>query len=108
VFPDAHETLDRLKELGIKLALITNSAAEPQRAKGQTGYFTGGWDGDRNGAFGAQRRALGSLGGTPLLRVRFLRVCGWRVTRQGCGCQQSGTPAPQTGCIGAGGAATPQ
>ena len=27
------ETLDRLKELGIKRALITNGAAEPQRAK---------------------------------------------------------------------------
>jgi putative hydrolase of the HAD superfamily len=33
MFPDAHETLDRLKELGIKLVLITNGAAEPQRAK---------------------------------------------------------------------------
>jgi putative hydrolase of the HAD superfamily len=33
LFPDAHATLDRLKELGIKLALITNGAAEPQRAK---------------------------------------------------------------------------
>jgi putative hydrolase of the HAD superfamily len=33
LFPDAHETLDRLKELGIRLALITNGAAEPQRAK---------------------------------------------------------------------------
>jgi len=33
MFPDAHETLDRLKELGIKLALITNGAAKPQRAK---------------------------------------------------------------------------
>jgi putative hydrolase of the HAD superfamily len=33
MFPDAHETLDRLKELGIKRALITNGAAEPQRAK---------------------------------------------------------------------------
>jgi putative hydrolase of the HAD superfamily len=33
LFPDAHETLDRLKELGIKLALITNGAAEPQCAK---------------------------------------------------------------------------
>jgi putative hydrolase of the HAD superfamily len=33
LFPDAHETLDRLKGLGIKLALITNGAAEPQRAK---------------------------------------------------------------------------
>jgi putative hydrolase of the HAD superfamily len=33
MFPDAHETLDRLKELGIKLALIPNGAAEPQRAK---------------------------------------------------------------------------
>ena len=33
MFPGAHETLDRLKELGVKLALITNGAAEPQRAK---------------------------------------------------------------------------
>jgi putative hydrolase of the HAD superfamily len=33
MFPDAHETLDRLKELGVKLALITNGASEPQRAK---------------------------------------------------------------------------
>jgi putative hydrolase of the HAD superfamily len=33
MFPDAHETLDRLKEFGVRLALITNGAAEPQRAK---------------------------------------------------------------------------
>jgi putative hydrolase of the HAD superfamily len=33
MFPAAHETLDRLKELGVKMALITNGAAEPQRAK---------------------------------------------------------------------------
>jgi putative hydrolase of the HAD superfamily len=33
LFPDAHETLDRLKESGVNLALITNGAAEPQRAK---------------------------------------------------------------------------
>jgi putative hydrolase of the HAD superfamily len=33
MFPGAHETLDRLKELGVHLALITNGAAEPQRAK---------------------------------------------------------------------------
>jgi putative hydrolase of the HAD superfamily len=33
MFPDAHQTLDRLKELGVKLALITNGAGEPQRAK---------------------------------------------------------------------------
>jgi putative hydrolase of the HAD superfamily len=33
MFPDAHETLDRLKEWGVKLALITNGAAVPQRAK---------------------------------------------------------------------------
>jgi FMN phosphatase YigB (HAD superfamily) len=26
MFPDAHETFDRLKELGVKLALITNGA----------------------------------------------------------------------------------
>ena len=33
MFPGSHEALDRLKELGVKLALITNGAAEPQRAK---------------------------------------------------------------------------
>jgi putative hydrolase of the HAD superfamily len=33
MFPDAHETLDRLKDLDVKLALITNGAAETQRAK---------------------------------------------------------------------------
>lgn len=33
MFPDAHETLDRLKAFGVRLALITNGAAEPQRAK---------------------------------------------------------------------------
>jgi putative hydrolase of the HAD superfamily len=33
MFPDAHETLDRLKELGVRLALITNGAGAPQRAK---------------------------------------------------------------------------
>ena len=33
MFPGAHETLDRLKELGVKLALVTNGAAEAQRAK---------------------------------------------------------------------------
>jgi putative hydrolase of the HAD superfamily len=33
VFPGAHETIDALKGLGIKLALVTNGAAEAQRAK---------------------------------------------------------------------------
>ncbi|MGH7031711.1 MAG: HAD family hydrolase [Stellaceae bacterium] len=33
LFPGAHETLRRLKEQGVRLALITNGAAEPQRAK---------------------------------------------------------------------------
>src|SRR5579862_2338105 len=33
MFPGAYETLDRLKELGVKLALVTNGAAAPQRAK---------------------------------------------------------------------------
>src|SRR5579864_4920996 len=33
IFPGACETLDRLKELGVRLALVTNGAAEPQRAK---------------------------------------------------------------------------
>lgn len=32
-FPGAYECLDRLKELGIRLALVTNGAAETQRAK---------------------------------------------------------------------------
>jgi len=33
MFPGAHETLDRLKELGVRLALVTNGAAVPQRRK---------------------------------------------------------------------------
>jgi putative hydrolase of the HAD superfamily len=33
IFPDAHETRDGLKELGVKLALITNGAGETQRAQ---------------------------------------------------------------------------
>jgi len=33
MFSGAHETLDRLKELGVRLALVTNGAAAPQRAK---------------------------------------------------------------------------
>ncbi|HUN49882.1 MAG TPA: HAD family hydrolase [Candidatus Sulfotelmatobacter sp.] len=32
-FPGAVETIDRLKDIGVKLALVTNGAAEPQRAK---------------------------------------------------------------------------
>ena len=33
IFPGAHETLDQLKRLGVRLGLVTNGAAEPQRAK---------------------------------------------------------------------------
>jgi len=33
VFPGAHEAIDRLKTLGVKLALVTNGAADTQRAK---------------------------------------------------------------------------
>jgi putative hydrolase of the HAD superfamily len=33
IFPGAHEAIDRLKALGIKLALVTNGAADTQRAK---------------------------------------------------------------------------
>ena len=33
VFPGAHEAIDALKALGIKLALVTNGAADTQRAK---------------------------------------------------------------------------
>lgn len=33
VFPGAHDAIDQLKALGIKLALVTNGAADTQRAK---------------------------------------------------------------------------
>jgi putative hydrolase of the HAD superfamily len=33
VFPGAHEAIDQLKALGVKLALVTNGAADTQRAK---------------------------------------------------------------------------
>ena len=33
VFPGAHEAIDKLKTLGVKLALVTNGAADTQRAK---------------------------------------------------------------------------
>ena len=33
LFPDAHEVIDKLKAHGVRLALITDGAAEPQRAK---------------------------------------------------------------------------
>ena len=33
VFPGAHEAIDKLKALGVKLALVTNGAADMQRAK---------------------------------------------------------------------------
>jgi putative hydrolase of the HAD superfamily len=35
VFPGAHEAIDRLKALGVKLALVTNGTADMQRAKVQ-------------------------------------------------------------------------
>ena len=33
VFPGAHEAIDELKAMGVKLALVTNGAADTQRAK---------------------------------------------------------------------------
>ena len=33
LFPDAHEVIDALKSRGTRLALVTNGAAEAQRAK---------------------------------------------------------------------------
>ena len=33
MFPGAHETVDGLRERGVRLALVTNGAAAPQRAK---------------------------------------------------------------------------
>ena len=33
MFPGAHDAIDALKALGVKLALVTNGAADTQRAK---------------------------------------------------------------------------
>ena len=33
IFPGAHEAIDKLKSLGVRLALVTNGAADTQRAK---------------------------------------------------------------------------
>jgi putative hydrolase of the HAD superfamily len=33
IFPGAHDAIDRLKALGVRLALVTNGAADTQRAK---------------------------------------------------------------------------
>jgi putative hydrolase of the HAD superfamily len=33
IFPGAHDAIDRLRTLGVKLALVTNGAADTQRAK---------------------------------------------------------------------------
>ena len=33
IFPGAHDAIDALKARGVKLALVTNGAGEPQRAK---------------------------------------------------------------------------
>ncbi|HYR66411.1 MAG TPA: HAD family hydrolase, partial [Reyranella sp.] len=33
LYPDAHATIDALRQTGVKLALVTNGAAETQRAK---------------------------------------------------------------------------
>ena len=33
LLPDAHEVVDALKQRGVLLALVTNGAADPQRAK---------------------------------------------------------------------------
>src|SRR5207245_8168419 len=34
IFPGAHDAIDALRALGVKLALVTNGAGETQRAKG--------------------------------------------------------------------------
>src|SRR5713226_2419091 len=72
MFPGAHETLDRLKELGVKLALVTNGAAAPQRAKVERFALTHRFDHiqiEGEHGFGkpedaAYRHALQSLGVT--------------------------------------------
>jgi len=70
MFPGAHETLDRLKELEVKLALVTNGAAAPQRAKVERFALTHRFDHiqiEGEHGFGkpeeqAYRHALQSLG----------------------------------------------
>jgi putative hydrolase of the HAD superfamily len=44
VFPGAHDAIDALKSLGVKLALVTNGAAEIQRAKVQRFALTHRFD----------------------------------------------------------------
>jgi putative hydrolase of the HAD superfamily len=44
VFPGAHEAIDKLKALGVKLALVTNGAADMQRAKVERFELTGRFD----------------------------------------------------------------
>src|SRR6185312_9093869 len=39
VFPGAHAAIDTLKDLGVKLALVTNGAADTQRAKVERSYL---------------------------------------------------------------------
>jgi putative hydrolase of the HAD superfamily len=40
LFPHAHEVVDAMREAGVKLALITNGAARPQRAKVERFHLT--------------------------------------------------------------------
>jgi putative hydrolase of the HAD superfamily len=44
IFPGAHDAIDRLKALGVKLALVTNGAAGPQRAKVERFALTNRFD----------------------------------------------------------------
>ena len=44
VFPGAHEAIDELKARGVRLALVTNGAAETQRAKVERFAFTHRFD----------------------------------------------------------------
>ena len=44
VFPGAHDAIDELKARGVKLALVTNGAAETQRAKVERFAFTHRFD----------------------------------------------------------------
>lgn len=73
MFPGAHETLDHLKELGVRLALVTNGAAAPQRRKVERFALAHRFDHiqiEGEHGFGkpeeeAYRHALGALGVGP-------------------------------------------
>src|SRR5262249_10227293 len=61
----------------------------------------------QGGCFGRGEGSFGQFGGDACTEGSSFASRRWRMTRQSCWCEQGGTVALQTGCIGAGGAAPP-